>query len=95
VVLGLSPDPVKLLDNFREKEGLNFDLLSDEDHKIAEKYGVWGLKKFMGREFMGIHRISFLIGMDGKIKHVMDKVNTKTHHDDVLGLVKELNNSAK
>lgn len=95
VVLGLSPDPVKRLDKFREKEGLNFDLLSDEDHKIAEKYGVWGLKKFMGREFMGIHRISFLIGMDGKIKHVMDKVNTKTHHDDVLGLVKELNNSAK
>ncbi len=95
VVLGLSPDPVKRLEKFREKEGLNFDLLSDEDHKIAEKYGVWGLKKFMGREFMGIHRISFLIGMDGKVEHVMDKVNTKTHHDDVLGLVKELNNSAK
>ena len=53
VVLGVSPDPVSRLVKFREKEKLNFDLLSDEDHAIAEKYGVWGLKKFMGREYMG------------------------------------------
>lgn len=91
VVLGISPDPVKKLKKFEEKEGLNFDLLSDEDHKIAEKYGVWGLKKFMGREYMGVNRISFLIGKDGKLKHVMEKVNTKTHHDDVLAIVKDLN----
>ncbi len=91
VVLGISPDPVKKLKKFEEKEGLNFDLLSDEDHKIAEKYGVWGLKKFMGREYMGVNRISFLIGKDGKLKHVMEKVNTKTHHDDVLAIVKGLN----
>lgn len=90
VVLGISPDPVPRLKKFQEKEKLNFDLLSDEDHKIAEKYGVWGLKKFMGREYMGINRMSFLIGKDGKIKHVMEKVNTKTHHDDVLELVKAL-----
>ncbi len=90
VVLGISPDPVKRLMKFREKEKLNFDLLGDEDHAICEKYGVWGLKKFMGREFMGVHRISFLVGMDGKLKHVMEKVNTKTHHDDVLELVKSL-----
>ncbi len=91
VVLGLSPDPVARLEKFRKKEKLNFDLLSDEDHKIAEKYGVWGLKKFMGREYMGINRMSFLIDMDGKLRHVMEKVNTKTHHDDVLALLKKMN----
>lgn len=90
VVLGVSPDPVKKLQNFIEKKDLNFDLLSDEDHAIAEKYGVWGLKKFMGREFMGILRTTFIIGKDGKLKHVMDKVNTKTHHDDVLAILKAL-----
>ncbi len=90
VVLGVSPDPVARLGKFREKEKLNFDLLSDEDHKIAEKYGVWGLKKFMGREFMGILRTSFIIGKDGRLKEVMSKVNTKTHHDDVIALIKEL-----
>ena len=91
IVLGISPDPISRLKKFQDKEGLNFQLLSDEDHKIAEKYGVWGLKKFMGREFMGVNRMSFLVGMDGKIKHVMSKVNTKTHHDEVLKLVKGLN----
>lgn len=91
VVLGFSPDPVRKLKKFQEKEKLNFDLLSDEDHAIADKYGVWGLKKFMGREYMGINRMSFLVGIDGKIKHVMQKVKTKTHHDDVLALVKEIN----
>ncbi len=90
VVLGVSPDPYARLEKFRDKQGLNFDLLSDEDHKIAEKYGVWGLKKFMGREFMGILRTTFIIGKDGRLKHVMDKVNTKTHHDDVAALIKEL-----
>ena len=90
VVLGVSPDPVKKLLNFIEKKDLNFDLLSDEDHAVAEKYGVWGLKKFMGREFMGILRTTFIIGKDGKLKHVMGKVNTKTHHDDVLAILKTL-----
>lgn len=90
VVLGVSPDPVKKLQNFITKKDLNFDLLSDEDHAVAEKYGVWGLKKFMGREFMGILRTTFIIGKDGKLKHVMDKVNTKTHHDDVLAILKTL-----
>lgn len=91
VILGVSPDPVKRLSKFREKESLNFDLLSDEDHSIAEKYGVWGLKKFMGREYMGVNRQSFLIGKDGKVKYIMDKVKTKTHHDDVLDLIKQIN----
>lgn len=89
VVLGVSPDPVKRLVNFENKQSLNFDLLSDEDHAIAEKYGVWALKKFMGREFMGILRTTFIIGKDGRLKHVMDKVKTKTHHEDALAWVRE------
>ena len=90
VVLGVSPDPVAKLAQFVDKQNLNFTLLSDEDHAVAEKYGAWGLKKFMGREFMGVLRSTFVIGKDGRLKHVMDKVNTKSHHDDVVALIKEL-----
>ncbi|MEM9256126.1 MAG: thioredoxin-dependent thiol peroxidase [Pseudomonadota bacterium] len=90
VVLGVSPDPVVKLGKFIDKQELNFTLLSDEDHSVAEKYGAWGLKKFMGREFMGILRTSFIIGKDGRLKHVMDKVKTKSHHTDVLELIKDL-----
>jgi peroxiredoxin Q/BCP len=90
VILGVSPDPVARLQKFIDKEKLNFDLLSDEDHSLAEKYGVWGLKKFMGKEYMGINRITLIIGKDGKLKHIMEKVKTKTHHDDALALVKSL-----
>lgn len=89
VVFGISPDAPERLERFRQKQKLNFDLLSDEDHKIAEKYGVWGMKKFMGKEFMGILRQTFVVGKDGKVKHHMEKVNTKTHHDDVIGWIKE------
>lgn len=89
VVLGISPDPFERLKKFEEKQDLNFTLLSDEDHKIADKYGVWGPKKFMGREFDGIHRVSFIIGKDGRLKHIMKKVKTKTHHDDVADYIRE------
>ena len=88
VVLGISPDPVKRSQNFIDKQSLNFDLLSDEGHVIADKYGAWGPKKFMGREYDGILRSSFIIGKDGKLKHIMDKVKTKTHHDDVMDWIK-------
>ncbi|MCW8193519.1 thioredoxin-dependent thiol peroxidase [Proteobacteria bacterium 005FR1] len=90
VVLGVSPDPVSRLGKFREKYSLTFDLLSDEDHAVADKYGVWGLKKFMGREFMGLIRTTFIIGKDGRLVHIMDKVKTKTHHDDVIARIEEL-----
>ena len=90
VVLGVSPDPVAKLGRFIEKQDLNFTLLSDEDHAITEKYGAWDLKKFMGREFMGVLRTTFIIGKDGRIKHVMSKVKTKSHHDDVIALITEL-----
>ena len=90
VALGISPDPVERLKKFEDKHDLNFTLLSDEDHAVAEKYGVWGLKKFMGREFMGILRTTFVIDKDGKLVHIMDKVKTKTHHDDVIEVLKSL-----
>lgn len=89
VVLGVSPDEPKRLERFIEKQKLNFDLLSDPEHKTMDKYGVWGLKKFMGKEYMGVMRITFIIGKDGRLKYVMDKVKTKSHHDDVLNWIKE------
>ncbi|MDG2471727.1 MAG: thioredoxin-dependent thiol peroxidase [Pseudomonadales bacterium] len=88
VVLGISPDPIKRLQNFIDKQGLNFDLLSDEDHGIADKYGAWGPKKFMGKEYDGILRSTFIVGRDGKLKAIMDKVKTKSHHDDVIDWIK-------
>ena len=89
VVLGVSPDDPQRLKKFIEKYELNFPLLSDEDHAVAEKYGVWGLKKFMGREFMGILRTTFLIDKSGRLLHVMDKVKTKTHDQDLLVCFKQ------
>ena len=90
VVLGISADPVKKLKQFESKDKLNFTLLSDPEHKLIESYGSWGMKKFMGREYMGISRQSFLIDQSGKIIHIMNKVDTKTHHDDVLNFFTNL-----
>ena len=89
VALGLSPDPVNKLSKFKGKYDLNFPLLYDEDHKVADKYGVWALKKFMGKEFMGVLRTTFLINKEGRIEDIMSKVKTKSHHDDVLRLLKK------
>ena len=89
VAIGISPDPVKRLHKFVEKEGLNFTLVSDEGHVIADKYGVWGLKKFMGREYMGIVRTTFIINTSGRLAHIMNKFRTKSHHDDVLNYIQE------
>lgn len=83
-VFGISTDAPKLLQKFAEKEKLGFTLLSDADHAVAEKYGVWGPKKFMGREYIGLHRMSFIIDRAGKLRHIIEKVNTKTHHAEVL-----------
>ncbi|KGK12583.1 thioredoxin-dependent thiol peroxidase [Vibrio navarrensis] len=84
VVLGVSTDPVKRLGKFIERDNLNFTLLSDEDHQVAEQFGVWGLKKFMGKTYDGLHRISFLINEQGIIEQVFDKFKTKDHHQVVL-----------
>jgi peroxiredoxin Q/BCP len=88
-VLGVSIDSVQRLAKFEERDKLNFTLLSDEDHAIADKYGVWGLKKFMGKEYMGINRMTFIIDKDGKLRHIMEKVKTKSHHDDVIEYIKD------
>ncbi len=84
VTLGISPDPQKRLPKFADKEDLNFALLSDEDHSVADQFGVWGPKKFMGKEYDGIHRISFLIDENGVVERVFDKFKTKDHHQVVL-----------
>jgi len=84
VVLGISPDPVKKLANFVTKKELNFPLLSDPEHVTAEEFGVWGEKKFMGKIYDGIHRISFLVDEQGVIEKVFDKFKTKDHHQVVL-----------
>lgn len=84
VVYGISPDPVKKLARFVEKKELNFPLLADEDHAIADAFGVWGEKKFMGKTYDGIHRISFLINEQGVIEKVFDKFKTKDHHQVIL-----------
>ncbi|HBS41693.1 MAG TPA: thioredoxin-dependent thiol peroxidase [Oceanospirillales bacterium] len=89
-VFGISPDAPKRLQKFIDRDELNFDMLSDEDHAIAELYGVWAMKKFMGKEFMGVHRVTFIIDEDGKLAQVMAKVKTKTHHDDLLEVLDSL-----
>ena len=83
-VLGVSPDAVKRLPKFIEKESLNFTLLSDEDHSLADAFGVWGLKKFMGKEYDGIHRMTFVIDENGVITDVIEKVKTKDHAAQIL-----------
>ncbi|MAD54958.1 MULTISPECIES: thioredoxin-dependent thiol peroxidase [unclassified Idiomarina] len=84
VSIGISPDAPKRLAKFTERDELNFTLLSDEDHAVADQFGVWGPKKFMGKEYDGIHRISFLVEQDGTVSHVFDKFKTKEHHQVVL-----------
>jgi len=88
VILGVSPDKPESLQKFIDKEKLNFTLLSDPEKETAKSYGAFGLKKFMGREFMGILRSTFIIDRSGKIVHVMPKVDTKTHHQDVIDFIK-------
>lgn len=89
VILGISPDTPKKLTNFTNKEQLNFTLLADEDHAVCEAYGVWQLKKFMGRENMGVVRTSFLVDENGNIEHVFNKFKTKDHHEVVLNYLKK------
>jgi peroxiredoxin Q/BCP len=84
-VLGISPDPVEDVTKFAQKFMLNFPLLADADHAVAEKYGVWQKKSMMGKEYMGVVRTTFVIGRDGKIAHVFEKVKPEGHEEEVLG----------
>jgi len=84
VVLGVSPDDERSHVKFKEKYGLPFTLLADPDHEVAETYGVWGEKKYMGKTFMGVKRSTFVIGADGNVTKVMHDVKPANHADDVL-----------
>ena len=84
VLLGVSADTQKKQSNFKTKYDLPFPLLADEDKKVIEAFGVWGPKKFMGREFDGIHRTTFVIDEKGVIEDVITKVKTKEHSAQIL-----------
>ena len=89
VVLGVSPDPVTSHVRFRKKYSLPFPLLADVDHSVAEAYGVWGEKSMYGRKYQGIHRTTFLIGPDGRIARVFEKVKPEGHAGEVLAALNE------
>ena len=84
VVLGVSPDRVSKHVKFKEKYDLPFTLLADPEHEVAERYGVWGEKKYMGRSYMGVSRTTFVIAPDGTVAEVMENVKPDSHADDVL-----------
>ena len=86
-ILGISKDTVKRQLNFATKQNYPYQLLADTEGVVVQAYGVWGPKKFMGREYEGIHRKSFLIDEEGKIMHIFEKVKTKTHGQDVLDIL--------
>ncbi|RRO26147.1 thioredoxin-dependent thiol peroxidase [Flavobacteriaceae bacterium 14752] len=83
-ILGVSADSPKRQQNFKDKYELPFPLLADEDKSVIEAFGVWGPKKFMGKEYDGIHRTTFIIDEEGKIEEVISKVKTKAHAEQIL-----------
>ena len=89
-VYGISKDNLKSHDKFRDKYKIKFDLLADEELKVLKKYMVWGKKKFMGREFMGIIRTTFLLDKKGKIIKIWNNVKVKDHAKEVLETVKNI-----
>jgi thioredoxin-dependent peroxiredoxin len=89
VILGVSPDSVKSHQNFIAKQNLGITLLSDPDHRILEKYGVWQLKKNYGREYYGVVRTTFLINPNSRIEHIWEKVKAKGHAEAVQDFLAE------
>jgi len=87
IVLGVSPDDESSHVKFKDKYELPFTLLADRDHKVADEYGVWGEKKYMGRSYKGVNRSTFVIGEDGTVKKVLHNVKPDTHADDVLAVL--------
>ena len=90
IVLGVSPDSPKKHRNFIEKKGLKITLLADEDKALCKSFGMWQLKKFMGREYMGVVRSTFLIAPDGTLAYKWEKVRVKGHVDEVKAKLEEL-----
>jgi peroxiredoxin Q/BCP len=89
-VIGISPDKVDAVDKFARKFDLDFTLLADADHAVAEAYGAWVEKSMYGKKYMGVQRATFIVGPDGKIAHVLPKVQPKKHDDLVLEALSEL-----
>jgi thioredoxin-dependent peroxiredoxin len=89
-ILGVSPDSPKSHAKFKEKYGLPFSLLADEDHSLADQYGVWGPKKFMGKSYEGVHRTTFLIDAQGNIARVFESVKPAENSAEILEALKEL-----
>ena len=83
-VLGISPDPPSAVAKFAGKYSLEFPLLADEDHAVADAYGTWGEKKMYGKTYYGVRRSTFILDPDGKIAHVIPKASPKTHDEEVL-----------
>jgi thioredoxin-dependent peroxiredoxin len=94
VVLGVSPDEVKDVKRFHDKQGLNFMLLADADHAVCDRYGVWAEKSMYGRTYWGALRATFIIDPSGTVARVFPKVSPKTHDDVVLGALEELGAAA-
>lgn len=90
VILGVSPDDARSHAKFKNKYDLPFTLLADEGHKVCSAYGVWGLKKLMGREYEGVLRTTFVIGPDGKVLKVFEGVKPEGHSAQVLEAIKEV-----
>ena len=88
VVLGISPDPLKDVQKFADKLKLNFPLLADAEHKVAERYGVWGEKSYAGKTYMGAGRVTFVIDAHGDVAHVFDPVKPAGHDGEVLAWIK-------
>lgn len=89
IILGVSPDSSKSHTKFKQKFQLPFPLLADVEHKVSELYEVWGKKKFMGREYLGVFRTTFIISPDGKLKKVFQDVRPAEHSAEVLAVIKE------
>jgi peroxiredoxin Q/BCP len=89
VILGISPDEVNAQAKFRQKYEFPFHLLADADHQVAELYGVWGLKKFMGREYMGVKRTTFLIDEEGQVEKIFERLKPADHSKEVLAYLDE------
>jgi peroxiredoxin Q/BCP len=94
VVLGVSPDPVKAIKKFYEKQHLNFELLADEDHEVCEAYGVWVEKSMYGKTYMGAQRSTFVIDEEGVVRKVIKKAKPDTHDEDVLAALGDISAAA-
>jgi peroxiredoxin Q/BCP len=89
-VIGISPDPVSAVEKFAKKNSLHFTLLADEAHSVAEDWGVWAEKSMYGKKYWGVQRSTFIIDPDGRVALILPRVSPKTHDDQVLGALREL-----